>query len=768
LSDLFVSSGSRLSANTMVEVVGLASDTATLRDLSSKSQGIAQTNGLSHKIEVDKVGSVLQAVKQRDDAYVSGMLSRVQLPVNGAARVAYRRLKEMQDDTISFISLSPVEDNLCDLLGSIEGPPGTPYEGGVFWIRLELGSNFPLSAPICTFLTKILHPNIDAQGHICLDVLCESWKPLFGRLDKLLLGIGALLCDPVVEDPLVPEVAELYSKHRLEYEAAARRYTKMFAINKAPELRSCASKLQTIHVSNHSHQVTGPRDFSSIIEDCVRVNHQQWPESLVIISNKVKEACAILSQSIIDRLQRQSVTTGQREAIGQTLEDNRTGTVLSEILSLSSTVEQGTLSLDSVVHDIEPFLILIDTWGVNAFSGLLADSSIPKSDRLPGTDSYTLSIREPLLKDGHNVVTWKAMKRRKTYARLSRVILNSSQGAEWEALLRDNALESDGRAMMFNFFRCNLIAGPTRDIWQLLYLKKALRRIETTVEALGGTITPYVELENFDYKNEYHDPGWRGLVARNTHRLSLDCQGQLRKRSREMKSLYKKLSKRKVSGTRNSKLWSEAAMVVKELYQKLNTLAKYKFSMLSTDKRNHIEIRLYENAMNAEKQISKSLQRISEMNGGEKNFKPSRVFPPKDLISHFWRWNAFYFVDEQAMEEFIQKRQSKYWCMPSAQDVEELDMSELKEVSIYFEENQRAFRCVDVAFEQYLKEDYARWTAGEIIFPKHVYNYLNEAVVSDSLARRGFENFYLEEAIASIRAALADLSTEIEMKLSVI
>ena len=135
----------------------------------------------------------------------------------------------INQENTPWINVSPVRSDINHLLAGIEGPPDTPYEGGVFWIYVGLSRDFPFRPPKLQFLTRIYHPNIDSRGCICLDLFEDGWSPGL-RLDPILVSICSILDDPGLEDPLVPEIAEIYCKNYDLYSQNARTYTARYAM----------------------------------------------------------------------------------------------------------------------------------------------------------------------------------------------------------------------------------------------------------------------------------------------------------------------------------------------------------------------------------------------------------------------------------------------------------------------------------------------------------------------------------------------------------
>ena len=120
------------------------------------------------------------------------------------------------------------ENDIFEWDATIMGPVDSPYESGVFHLRISFPIDYPFKPPLCVFSTKIYHPNINSSGGICLDILKDNWSPAL-TMTKVLLSICSMLDDPNPDDPLVPSIARLYKENREEYIKEAKHWTLVYA-----------------------------------------------------------------------------------------------------------------------------------------------------------------------------------------------------------------------------------------------------------------------------------------------------------------------------------------------------------------------------------------------------------------------------------------------------------------------------------------------------------------------------------------------------------
>ncbi|RCK57381.1 Ubiquitin-conjugating enzyme E2 1 [Candida viswanathii] len=141
-----------------------------------------------------------------------------------------KELEECRQDTQSGVSLSLNNENdLTHLTGVFKGPPGTPYEGGLFQVAIDIPQEYPFKPPVMKFITKIYHPNISSvTGAICLDILKDAWTPIL-TLKSSLISLQSLLQSPEPNDPQDAEVAKHYLSNKAGFEETAAYWTKIYA-----------------------------------------------------------------------------------------------------------------------------------------------------------------------------------------------------------------------------------------------------------------------------------------------------------------------------------------------------------------------------------------------------------------------------------------------------------------------------------------------------------------------------------------------------------
>ncbi|KAL2558709.1 ubiquitin-conjugating enzyme E2 10-like [Forsythia ovata] len=119
--------------------------------------------------------------------------------------------------------------NMFRWQATIIGPQDCPYAGGIFLLHIYLPPNYPFGPLMIVFNTKVFHPNIDSNGIVCPAMFRDGNPAL--TISKVLLIICALLADPVLDDPLVPEIAYMYKTDKNTYEAIARTWTQKYAMD---------------------------------------------------------------------------------------------------------------------------------------------------------------------------------------------------------------------------------------------------------------------------------------------------------------------------------------------------------------------------------------------------------------------------------------------------------------------------------------------------------------------------------------------------------
>jgi ubiquitin-conjugating enzyme E2 D len=121
------------------------------------------------------------------------------------------------------------EKNMYSWEGVIYGPADSPYEGGTFYVAIDIPEDYPLKPPLFKLCTRIYHPNIKTDGQICLDILKRQWSPALG-ISRALLSIIVLLSEPNARDPLNAAAGNQYLANKDDFEMMARAWTAEYAM----------------------------------------------------------------------------------------------------------------------------------------------------------------------------------------------------------------------------------------------------------------------------------------------------------------------------------------------------------------------------------------------------------------------------------------------------------------------------------------------------------------------------------------------------------
>uniref|UniRef100_A0A8C6DWU6 UBC core domain-containing protein n=1 Tax=Moschus moschiferus TaxID=68415 RepID=A0A8C6DWU6_MOSMO len=136
------------------------------------------------------------------------------------------KLSVLQRDLPAHCLARPFGDDLFHPQATIMGPPDSAHQGGVFFLTVRFPTHYPFKPPKAAFTTKTYHPNINSNGSTCLDIL-RSRRSAALTVSEVLLSIRSLLCDPNPDDPLVPEIAQIYKS---KYNRHAREWTQKYAM----------------------------------------------------------------------------------------------------------------------------------------------------------------------------------------------------------------------------------------------------------------------------------------------------------------------------------------------------------------------------------------------------------------------------------------------------------------------------------------------------------------------------------------------------------
>lgn len=159
---------------------------------------------------------------------------------NIARELLKRQLIELCKDENSTYGFSVGLEDDSDFFKwrvTFEGPSNSLYEGGIFTGVLTFPEDFPNNPPEMRFETELFHPNIYADGKVCISILHppgtdrfneqetadERWRPILG-VESILVSVLNMLQEPNTDSPANIDAAVMYKD---SYDEWAKRVKKL-------------------------------------------------------------------------------------------------------------------------------------------------------------------------------------------------------------------------------------------------------------------------------------------------------------------------------------------------------------------------------------------------------------------------------------------------------------------------------------------------------------------------------------------------------------
>ncbi|KAF5730086.1 Ubiquitin-conjugating enzyme E2 5 isoform 1 [Tripterygium wilfordii] len=177
-----------------------------------------------------------------------------------------RREMDVMKLMMSDYNVETINDGLNEFNVEFHGPKESLYEGGVWKIRVELPDAYPYKSPSIGFVNKIFHPNVDElSGSVCLDVINQSWSPMFDLLNVFEVFLPQLLLYPNPSDPLNGDAASLMMKDRKQYDQKVKEYCARYAkkeniANSKSDDESGEEEISDEESGSSEDEIAGPVD----------------------------------------------------------------------------------------------------------------------------------------------------------------------------------------------------------------------------------------------------------------------------------------------------------------------------------------------------------------------------------------------------------------------------------------------------------------------------------------------------------------------------
>lgn len=139
----------------------------------------------------------------------------------------FERLKNSQN--VPVVKCQYIDNNKKHWKVVFKGSQCSPYEDGYFIVEFLFNKGtFPQYGPEGKFITKMFHPNVDSNGHICINIL-NKWDQN-RTMEDVIFGILEIMDNPIADGGYKNEARKLLETNVDEFYKRVEEYTYSYAM----------------------------------------------------------------------------------------------------------------------------------------------------------------------------------------------------------------------------------------------------------------------------------------------------------------------------------------------------------------------------------------------------------------------------------------------------------------------------------------------------------------------------------------------------------
>jgi len=140
----------------------------------------------------------------------------------------FNKLKN--SNCISIVKCEFMNGDINNWRVAFEGSPCSPYEDGIFQVKVNLPSNFPNERPYLYFITKMFHPNVRQRDGLVSLNLMYQWVSS-RTIEEVLYGFIEVMDNPRTGTGYGEEPQQLLEQDRDKFFEKVEEYTYQYAMD---------------------------------------------------------------------------------------------------------------------------------------------------------------------------------------------------------------------------------------------------------------------------------------------------------------------------------------------------------------------------------------------------------------------------------------------------------------------------------------------------------------------------------------------------------